>query len=300
MKLLILSDLHLEFGTFLVPKVDCDVVILAGDISVPGSKAMRWARRAENFGEAIPIIFVPGNHEFYEGVLQTSLKEMALTAKSCNVHLMAPEEVVIAGIRFLGCTLWTDFELPIQTKVGAPVDAERAMKAAKVHLNDYSSIRWAETPKVSDAPTAAKPKKRRLMPEDTRALHRSDRAWLAEKLVEPFNGPTVVVTHHAPHRNSLASHYQSDWLSGAFVSELPISFFDVPSLWVHGHIHESFDYQVGNCRVVCNPRGYLRHGRGQENKQFNPALIVDLMRGTTVPAGREILKTGPRGSASFQ
>lgn len=275
MKLLILSDLHLEFGTFLVPKADYDVVILAGDISVPGSKAMRWARRAENFGETVPIAFVPGNHEFYSGVLQTSLKEMALTAKACNVHLLAPGEAVIAGVRLLGCTLWTDFELPIQTKAGPLVDAERAMKAAKIHLNDYSSIRWAEVPAPSEA-SAAKPKRRRLTPEDTRALHLSDRAWLAKKLAEPFAGPTVVVTHHAPHRNSLAPHYQFDWLSPAFVSELPDSFFEVPALWVHGHLHESRRYQAGNCQVVCNPRGYVRDGRDHENKQFNPGLVVNL------------------------
>ena len=277
MKLLILSDLHLEFGTFLVPRVDCDVVILAGDISVPGSRAMRWARRAENFGETVPIVFVPGNHEFFEGILQTSLKEMALTARSCNVHLLAPGEAVIAGVRFLGCTLWTDFELPIRTKTGALTDTERAMKAAKVHLNDYSSIRWAEAQEASDSPAVAvKSKKRRLAPEDTRALHQSDRAWLAQKLAEPFDGPTVVVTHHAPHRNSLAPRYQSDWLSPSFVSELPSSFFEVPMLWVHGHVHASLSYETGNCRVVCNPRGYLRLGRDQENTQFNPELVVEL------------------------
>lgn len=276
MKLLILSDLHLELGTFLVPTVDYDVVILAGDISVPGSKAMRWARQAENFGETPPIVFVPGNHEFYQGVLQTTLREMALTARSCNVHLLAPGEAVIAGVRFLGCTLWTDFELPIQTKTGLLVDSERAMKAAKVHLNDYSSIRWIEAKEFSDAPAAAKSKKRRLAPEDTRALHQSDRAWLAQKLADPFDGPTVVVTHHAPHRSSLAPCYQSDWLSASFVSDLPSFFFDVPSLWIHGHVHASLDYEAGNCRVVCNPRGYLRHGRDQENKQFNPELVVEL------------------------
>ena len=277
MKLLILSDLHLEFGIFNVPKVDYDAVILAGDIFVPGSKAMRWARRAGNFGETAPILFVPGNHEYYEGIYQTSLKEMALTARSCNVHLLAPGEAVIAGVRFLGCTLWTDFELPIQTKAGVLIDTERAMKAAKVRLNDYSSIRWAEAQESSDAPAvAAKSRKRRLVPEDTLALHQSDRAWLAQKLAEPFDGPTVVVTHHAPHRNSLAPHYQSDWLSPAFVSELPDAFFEVPALWIHGHLHESHAYQAGNCRVVCNPRGYLRHGRDQENKQFNPELVVEL------------------------
>jgi len=276
-KLLILSDLHLEFGTFLVPKVDYDVVILAGDIFVPGSKAMRWARRADNFGDSVPIIFVPGNHEFYSGVLQTTQKEMALTAAACKVHLLAPGEAVIDGVRFLGCTLWTDFELPIQAKAGPVVDTERAMKVAKLQLNDYSSIRWAETPVPAEQSMAhAKPRKRRLTPEDTQALHQRDRAWLAQKLAEPFDGPTVVVTHHAPHRGSLASHYQANWLSGAFVSELPGSFFEVPSLWVHGHIHESFCYDVGNCRVVCNPRGYLQHGRGLENTQFNPGLVVDL------------------------
>ncbi|MET3465628.1 metallophosphoesterase [Variovorax atrisoli] len=276
MKLLILSDLHLEFGVFNVPKIDYDVVILAGDIFVPGSKAMRWARRADNFGDSVQIILVPGNHEHYSGVYQTTQKEMALTAATCKVHLLAPGETVIDGVRFLGCTLWTDFELPIQAKAGRVVDTERAMKVAKVRLNDYSSIRWAEVPAPSEAPVAAKPRKRRLTPEDTRALHQRDRAWLAQKLAEPFVGPTVVVTHHAPHRNSLAPHYQCDWLSPAFVSELPDSFFEVPALWVHGHLHESHSYEVGNCRVVCNPRGYLRHGRDQENKQFNPELVVEL------------------------
>jgi len=276
-KLLILSDLHLEFGVFNVPKIDYDVVILAGDIFVPGSKAMRWARRADTFGDTVSIVFVPGNHEFYSGVLQTTQKEMALSAAACKVHLLAPGEAVIEGVRFLGCTLWTDFELPIQAKAGPTVDIERAMKIAKLQLHDYSSIRRAETPEAADQSMVhVKPRKRRLTPEDTRALHQRDRAWLAQKLAEPFDGATVVVTHHAPHHGSLAPHYQANWLSGAFVSELQGSFFDVPSLWVHGHIHESFDYQVGNCRVVCNPRGYMRHGRHQENKQFNREFMVEL------------------------
>lgn len=165
MKLLILSDLHLEFGVFNVPKIDYDVVILAGDIFVPGSKAMRWARRADTFGDTVSIVFVPGNHEFYSGVLQTTQKEMALSAAACKVHLLAPGEAVIEGVRFLGCTLWTDFELPIQAKAGPIVDIERAMKIAKLKLNDYSSIRWAKTPEPADQSMAhVKPRKRRLTP----------------------------------------------------------------------------------------------------------------------------------------
>ncbi|WP_436316973.1 hypothetical protein [Variovorax sp. LjRoot84] len=64
-------------------------------------------------------------------------------------------------------------------------------------------------------------------------------------------------THHPPHHGSLAQHYAEDWVSGAFVIELPEAFFDVPVLWVHGHTHQSFDYRVGSCRVLCNPRGYV-------------------------------------------
>lgn len=91
------------------------------------------------------------------------------------------------------------------------------------------------------APTKEKPFKRALRPEDTVALHRAHRDWLSEKLRVPFEGPTVVVTHHGPHRGSLASAYAIDWLSGAFVSELPEEFFEVPSLWIQVPENDSFD-----------------------------------------------------------
>jgi len=117
---------------------------------------------------------------------------------------------------------------------------------------------------------------RLLTPEDTLAFHRAQRQWLATKLAEPFVGPTVVVTHHAPHRQSLAARYADDWCSGAFVSELPEEFFKVPVLWVHGHTHTSFDYRVSNCRVLSNPRGYLSASWPPENEQFDPTLVVDV------------------------
>ena len=89
--------------------------------------------------------------------------------------------------------------------------------------------------------------------------------------------PLLEATLHAPHRGSLSARYADDWLSGAFVSELPDQFFEVPVLWVHGHTHQSFDYRVRACRVVCNPRGYVRHMSGQiENKDFDPGWVADL------------------------
>ena len=67
-----------------------------------------------------------------------------------------------------------------------------------------------------------------------------------------------------------------DLASGAFITELPDTFFDVPVLWVHGHTHQRFDYRVRSCRVACNPRGYVNWSGRIENKAFEPALVIDL------------------------
>ncbi len=141
-------------------------------------------------------------------------------------------------------------------------------------LNDYALIC---TPDKSAEPGTWRDKhNRKLRAADTLRIHQAQRAWLREKLSEPFAGPTVVVTHHAPHRGSLAQRYADDWVSGAFVTELPEAFFEVPVLWVHGHTHQQFDYLVHTCRVVCNPRGYVSWNGRIENHAFDPSLILDL------------------------
>ena len=96
------------------------------------------------------------------------------------------------------------------------------------------------------------------------------------KLEETFDGATVVVTHHAPHRGSLASRYVDDWSSAGFINELPEEFFKVPVLWVHGHTHQSFDYQVGNCCILSNPRGYVAWTGKVENRDFDAGLVVEV------------------------
>ena len=274
MKLLILSDLHLEFGTFRVPEVEVDAVILAGDVATSPAKAIRWAQRPTNFGDT-PIILVPGNHEFYDGVMDTSLKDMHHAAGS-NAHALDSGEVVLNGVRFLGTSLWTDFALAVETEAGPVSDPSRAMAYARWRMNDYKSIRVAENVARSGVANSVKRRKRRLTPQDTAALHHVQRQWLADRLAEPFDGPTVVVTHHAPHRGSLLPKYARNWLSCAYVNELPDSFFEVPALWVHGHLHDSHDYRVGNTRVVCNPRGYAESYPPELNAAFQPALVIEI------------------------
>jgi hypothetical protein len=114
-------------------------------------------------------------------------------------------------------------------------------------------------------------------PDDAIRLHAEQKAWLEEKLVEPFDGLTVVATHHAPHRGSLASRFAKDPISGAFVSGLPKKLFEVPVFWVHGHTHDSLDYRLAGCRVVCNPRGcVLGDDSRPENAALNPKLVIEV------------------------
>ncbi len=273
MKVLILSDIHLEFAPFEpAPDLEFDVVVLAGDIHSPAKRAVQWA---QDCFQDKPVIYVIGNHECFDGLISTTLAEARRKAEGSNVHLLDGDEVVIDGVRFLGATLWTDFKLAIETPEGFVSDATRAMKMATNLLNDYALIRTADESAEPD--TWRSKQGRKLQAADTLRIHQAQRAWLQAKLAEPFAGPTVVVTHHAPHRGSLSQRYANDWASGAFVTELPGTFFHVPVLWVHGHTHQQFDYRVRSCRVVSNPRGYVNWSGRIENKEFDPGLIIDLL-----------------------
>ncbi|SCK11232.1 Predicted phosphoesterases, related to the Icc protein [Variovorax sp. HW608] len=276
MRLLILSDLHAEFEPFEAPEsLDYDVAVLAGDIVAPGRVIASWLRSPVRFGDK-PVVQIAGNHEYYESVLNQEEAEMRLQAKEQGVHFLDCDEVVLGGVRFLGCTLWTDFGLRIDDPgfPGQPVrmlsDRYRSMTESSRYLADYTAIR-IEEPRTSNSRGT-----RRLIPMDTLLIHRRHRAWLRRKLAEPFAGPTVVVTHHAPHRKSLAPRYAEDWSSGGFVNEMPPEFFKVPVLWIHGHTHDSFDYRVDGCRVVSNPRGYMNWHGEFENARFNPGLVIEV------------------------
>jgi len=271
-KLLLLSDLHLEVAPLTLPTaLDFDVAVLAGDIANPGHEVPAWVCRQPALRRAQAVVWVPGNHEYYDQHIAVQADRMRAPAAAADgppVVLLDGASRVIGGVRFIGCTLWTDFELRIDTADGPRSDPAAGWAAAQRSVVDYRVI-------DIDDPSTRQPRK--LQPSDTLALHRHQRAWLAQALAEPFDGATVVVTHHGPHRRSLAPSFAGDWLSAAFISELPERFFGVPALWVHGHTHTSFDYRIGGCRVVCNPRGYQHRSTGRpENPAFDAALVVEL------------------------
>ncbi|MEB5488579.1 metallophosphoesterase, partial [Burkholderia pseudomallei] len=122
------------------------------------------------------------------------------------------------------------------------------------------------------------PGPRHFAPRDALALHRTARAWLERELAKPWPGATIVVTHHAPLRASLAPRYADDLASAGFISDLATLVRPPVSLWIHGHTHTSFDYTTAQgTRVVCNPHGYIRRRTGErENPSFEWGKVVTL------------------------
>lgn len=267
--LLILSDLHLEFAAFQpVDPAVYDIAVLAGDVC-QGQKAVQWAKRHSTF-HGRPVVLVPGNHEFYGSERTRTLELLREAAAGSNVHLLDRDEVMIDGVRFLGATLWTGFELD----VGRGVDIDRAMLDAKRGLNDFAGqIRE----RSGNGPSHAL-----FTPQDAAREHALSRAWLQARLDAPVDSSvvaTVVVTHHAPSSRSMDPIYKGSRLNPCFYSDLPESFFQSAALWVHGHMHSSADYQHHLTRVVANPRGYVRWDGRVENSSFQPGLVITLQPG---------------------
>jgi predicted phosphodiesterase len=259
MRILLLSDLHHELWRERAPVIDPsrsrpDVVILAGDIDT-GDKAVAWA--AARFAP-LPVLYVHGNHEAYGANLESVQRKIqAACDASDNVHFLNCGEFIYQGVRFLGATMWTDFCL-----FG---DGTRmvAMRESEMAMNDYRLIRLESQ------------SYRCLRPSDTEAMHHQQRAWLHECLERKFDGKTVVITHMAPTLQSVAPQYAHDLISATYASRLD-ALVEKADLWVHGHMHDTFDYRVGKCRVVCNPCGYSKRDGTAENHRFDPELIIEL------------------------
>ena len=250
MKLHVISDLHLEHAGFTVPEVDADAVILAGDVA-PGTAGVEWMR--DNF-DGRPVLHVAGNHEFYGDELPGLIPRMKQSVAGSRIHVLENDEVVIDGVRFLGCSLWTDFDF------AGVENRDNTMRICERLVNDYKKIR------VSDPD-------RKLRAQDTRDLHTASRAWLAEQLSTPHDGPTVVITHHAPLVRQRPENPLMAAVGGAFASDLSeLMSGDTVDLWVFGHIHRVVDAEVNGTRVLSNQRGYPH----EPVADFDPALVVEV------------------------
>ncbi len=249
MRLRILSDLHLEFDDWVPPAADADVVIIAGDLHKQ-SRGIPWLIR--HFG-GTPVIYVAGNHEFYGAKLPDELDKLkTATGSQPGLHFLENESIRIGDVTFLGCTLWTDFNLH-----GDPAVAGRTAAAG---MNDYRQIRVT-------------PGYRRLRGHDTARYHALSRQWLEQEFARLTGSQFVVISHHAPSARSLDPGFAEDTLSAAYASRLDdFVAASGAAMWIHGHTHRSVEYQLGGTRVLANQKGYP----DQLGTGFEPTLVATL------------------------
>jgi Icc-related predicted phosphoesterase len=254
MRVQLLSDLHADV---LPPRPiavasGVDAVIVAGDTCEGAENAFGNLRRM--IPMQIPILMVMGNHEYYRRDIHQELISARRLAPLFGIHLLENGSVVLGNVRFVGATLWTGYSL------FGPANVAAAMGEARENLRDHKRIGWSKRPW------------RRFRPTEALLLHSRSRRFIAETLAEAHEGPTVVITHHAPYPLALDPKSSSDLIAAAYATDLSDLIEKCsPDLWVHGHVHRSSDYKVGRTRVVCNPHGY-----GHENRAFDPELIIEI------------------------
>lgn len=264
MKIQIASDLHLEHlarsfpgETLIRPAHQADVLVLAGDVA-QASNAIAL------FGNwPVPVLYVLGNHEAYGGCMESVREELTAASRGTSVRVLEREVADFGGVRFLGCTLWTDYRLRSNRT------QRQLMEHAGLRINDHRLIRTRSGELFS--------------PEHALRDHEISRTWLASELSRFYDGKTVVITHHAPHPLSVHPRYAGDPTNAAFASDLT-ELLQLADIWLHGHVHDSFDYKVAGCRVVANPRGYVRNSSSVqdvgslqfENSAFEQCCVIDI------------------------
>jgi Icc-related predicted phosphoesterase len=259
LRLWIVSDLHIELTRgWDLPAPDArphyDVLVVAGDLITRMERGVAWlqSRVADR-----QVVYVAGNHEFYGTDIDRTVEKARAAAAGSNVHVLQNDSVILDGVTFLGCTLWTDFDL-----FG---DAEYAMTAAAESMNDYRKIRLGAY-------------ELRLRPKDTLKRHMESRDFIARELRKP--GRHVVVTHMGPHPDCARRGFERDISSAAYTSDCSDVIAEgAPELWIYGHTHESRDFTAGATRIISNSKGYgpwLPKEKHWDNEKFDPFFTVEI------------------------
>lgn len=261
MRIALYSDLHLEEvphrrGTLAwePPPLDVDVVILAGDIGSQTS-GIQWAAAAFRQWPAVPeIIYVAGNHEYYGAHIRRLTAELRSTAARLGIHFLEKDAIEIGGVRFLGATLWTDFQL-----YGSGESAANSQAVAKRRIDDYSTIFAAG--------------KRFIEPSDMIRLNMAACKFLARELEKPCDGKTVVVTHFAPHSGCVPKRFEGDALAPYLAVDMTsLMRKHSITLWAFGHTHYNVDFVADGCRILSNQCGYL----ARRCHDFRENLVIEL------------------------
>ena len=279
MNIQLLSDLHLEAHPHFVPKpaTGADLLVLAGDVGSyqEGSQLAdddfglaRFSPLPQHAGWPTPVLFVPGNHEYDGQDFDTADLRLRKTCDRLGIAWLERETLHLQGVRFVGTTLWSDFDALADDENVTDLARrlkmrDKAFRAANFYLRKTGGTRHGEP----------------FLAEPMRAQGLACQDWLQNALQEPFNGPTVVVTHFAPSLRSADPRYGLVPGTAGFCNALD-ALFPHAQLWLHGHLHAPSDYtakgtrsdgSAWQCRVVANPLGYARKG---EQDAFLPQCSV--------------------------
>lgn len=277
MRIQLISDLHLENYPDYVPQAapDIDVLILAGDI---GSYQAGSRLTSDDFGlrrfsprrpgsEWPRVFYIPGNHEFDGLEFDATYQKLRDTCDGLGIEWLERETITVGAVRFIGTTLWSDFEAlaKSQSTMTEQMKAlEKAYRAANFYLSKNTTFK-------DGVP---------MLAEDIRLLAHECQRWLRDALASPFDGSTVTVTHFAPTLQSADPRYGMTPGTAGFCNSLD-DLLPLSDVWMHGHLHCVNDFVASgiadgapySCRVIANPRGYPEKG---EDKAFRERFVVEI------------------------
>lgn len=252
MKLLTLSDLHLEFDNdhwvttefILSLNNDVDYLILAGDICSFKDMLSVFSTFSHHFKKS-QILYVPGNHEFAfckrKEHLYPLFKEIMV--RHPNVHIFYEKNDILFehnGNRFIGGTMWYEVNSDVY----------------------FSCPDWFDFAYILDKPADFIQKQNRKF---------------TKYIEENIDDQTIVITHMLPSHKCVAPQYENSFYNKFFVNNVQRTIMEKqPKLWVYGHTHVSADFYIGKTRMICNPRGYQYYTENPENPDFDKNKVVEI------------------------
>jgi Icc-related predicted phosphoesterase len=265
MKLQVLSDLHFEVNREFAPVIhpECDVLVLAGDVGIAGrghfktglARVAEAVRRAQEVSPtaARHVLFIPGNHEYDRQDWDVAHAEIRSLCESAGFRFFDHCDEVIEGVRFLGVTLWSDFDL-----LGI-AERDKAMRSASRYLMSTGTSRAGSA----------------FRADAVRELGVENYQWLHGRLSDAENAcdKTIVITHFAPSKLSADPRYGLVPATASFCNDYE-HLLPKANLWIHGHLHHCVDYWQFGCRVVSNPLGYAKKG---EQDAFKPCAVIEMV-----------------------
>jgi hypothetical protein len=273
-KIQLMSDLHFESHPDYRPRPapGAELLVLAGDIgsyqrgSRLGGNDFGLERFSPRQGWPVPVLYVPGNHEYDFLDFDETHQRLRETCERLDITWLEREVASFGRIRFVGTTLWSDFDaLALRPEAPAPDTVQllkqrhKAFRAANFYLEKAATRRHGEP----------------MLAEGWREQALVCQEWLRAALAEPWDGTTVVVTHFAPTLHSLDPRYGLVPGTAGFCNSLD-ELLPRAQWWLHGHLHCQHDYVARGCRVVANTLGYAAKG---EQAGFREQFTLDLGAG---------------------